>query len=129
MCLRGRCPPAPSTLPPSFLGAQLSPLLGASSLHREKTLQDAGLTYQQFKNCRDNLSSWLEHLPHSQVRPSDGPSQIAYKLQAQKVWDWGCRRLGVRSGPAQSHAHPPWQPPPQGERPVCVSPPSGQCSK
>lgn len=51
---------------------------------REKTMQDASLTYQQFKNCRDNLSSWLEHLPHSQVRPSDGPSQIAYKLQAQK---------------------------------------------
>ncbi|XP_019499892.1 PREDICTED: envoplakin isoform X2 [Hipposideros armiger] len=51
---------------------------------REKTMQDAGLTYQQFKNSRDNLSSWLEHLPHSQVRPSDGPSQVAYKLQAQK---------------------------------------------
>lgn len=51
---------------------------------REKTLQDAGLTYQQFKNCRDNLSSWLEHLPHNQVRPSDGPSQVTYKLQAQK---------------------------------------------
>lgn len=54
-------------------------------------MQDAGLTYQQFKNSRDNLSSWLEHLPHSQVRPSDGPSQIAYKLQAQKVRGWGCR--------------------------------------
>ncbi|XP_058417671.1 envoplakin [Diceros bicornis minor] len=51
---------------------------------REKTVQDAGLTYQQFKNCKDNLSSWLEHLPCNQVRPSDGPSQIAYKLQAQK---------------------------------------------
>ncbi|XP_028376591.1 envoplakin [Phyllostomus discolor] len=51
---------------------------------REKVLQDAGLTYQQFKNCRDNLSSWLEHLPPNQLRPSDGPSQIAYKLQAQK---------------------------------------------
>lgn len=51
---------------------------------REKTLQDASLTYQQFKNCRDNLSSWLEHLPHNQVWPSDGPSQITYKLQAQK---------------------------------------------
>ncbi|XP_077897769.1 envoplakin isoform X2 [Ictidomys tridecemlineatus] len=51
---------------------------------REKTLQDASLTYQQFKNCRDNLSSWLEHLPHNQVSPSDGPSQITYKLQAQK---------------------------------------------
>ncbi|KAM5308293.1 envoplakin [Glossophaga mutica] len=51
---------------------------------REKMLQDTGLTYQQFKNCRDNLSSWLEHLPPNQLRPSDGPSQIAYKLQAQK---------------------------------------------
>ncbi|EPQ18959.1 Envoplakin [Myotis brandtii] len=51
---------------------------------KEKTVQDAGLTYQQFKNCRDNLSSWLEHLPPNQMRPSDGPSQIAYKLQAQK---------------------------------------------
>ncbi|XP_037013894.2 envoplakin [Artibeus jamaicensis] len=51
---------------------------------REKMLQDAGLTYQQFKNCRDNLSSWLEHLPPNQLRPSDGPSQMAYKLQAQK---------------------------------------------
>uniref|UniRef100_A0A8C2V336 Envoplakin n=1 Tax=Chinchilla lanigera TaxID=34839 RepID=A0A8C2V336_CHILA len=51
---------------------------------REKTVQDASLTYQQFKNCKDNLSSWLEHLPHNPVRPSDGPSQIDYKLQAQK---------------------------------------------
>nr|XP_023507756.1 envoplakin [Equus caballus] len=51
---------------------------------REKTVQDAGLAYQQFRNCSDNLSSWLEHLPRNQVRPSDGPSQIAYKLQAQK---------------------------------------------
>ncbi|XP_004630175.1 envoplakin [Octodon degus] len=51
---------------------------------REKTVQDVGLTYQQFRNCKDDLSSWLEHLPHNQVRPSDGPSQIDYKLQAQK---------------------------------------------
>nr|XP_021491680.1 envoplakin isoform X1 [Meriones unguiculatus] len=51
---------------------------------REKMLQDASLTYQQFKNGRDNLSSWLEQLPHHQVQPSDGPSQVAYKLQAQK---------------------------------------------
>ncbi|XP_023366841.1 envoplakin isoform X2 [Otolemur garnettii] len=51
---------------------------------REKVVQDACLTYQQFKNCRDNLSSWLEHLPRNQVRPSDGPSQITYKLQAEK---------------------------------------------
>ncbi|OWK15162.1 EVPL [Cervus elaphus hippelaphus] len=51
---------------------------------QEKMVQDAGLTYQQFKNCTDNLNAWLERLPHNQVRPSDGPSQIAYKLQAQK---------------------------------------------
>nr|XP_004655257.2 envoplakin [Jaculus jaculus] len=51
---------------------------------REKTVQDTSLTFQQFKNRRDNLSSWLEQLPHNQVRPSDGPSQVAYKLQAQK---------------------------------------------
>lgn len=123
-------PTSPLHAPLVIPGGQLSPLLGASSLHREKTLQDAGLTYQQFKNCRDNLSSWLEHLPHNQVRPSDGPSQIAYKLQAQKVWGWGCRRLGVRSGqgPAQSHAPPP-QLPLQGGPPVSVCPPSGQCSK
>uniref|UniRef100_A0A452U224 Envoplakin n=1 Tax=Ursus maritimus TaxID=29073 RepID=A0A452U224_URSMA len=42
---------------------------------REKMLQDVGLTYQQFKNCRDNLSFWLEHLPRNQVRPSDGLQQ------------------------------------------------------
>lgn len=51
---------------------------------REKILQDASLTHQQLKNSRDNLSSWLEQLPHHRVQPSDGPSQIAYKLQAQK---------------------------------------------
>ncbi|KAK2495864.1 hypothetical protein MC885_006819 [Smutsia gigantea] len=51
---------------------------------RQKMVQDASLTYQQFKNCRDNLSSWLEHVPGNQVRPSDGPSQISYKLQEQK---------------------------------------------
>lgn len=68
-------------------------------------VQDAALTYQQFKNCKDNLSSWLEHLPHSQLRPSDGPSQIAYKLQAQKV------RLR------------------QGQLPVPMSSPSGQSSE
>lgn len=62
-----------------------------SSSCREKMVQDAGLTYQQFKNCTDNLNAWLERLPHNQVRPSDGPSQIAYKLQAQKVRSWGCR--------------------------------------
>uniref|UniRef100_A0A8C0JXD3 Envoplakin n=1 Tax=Canis lupus dingo TaxID=286419 RepID=A0A8C0JXD3_CANLU len=51
---------------------------------REKMLQDVGLTYQQFKNYLDNLSFWLENLPRNEVRPSDGPSQLAYKLQAQK---------------------------------------------
>ncbi|XP_066876969.1 envoplakin isoform X3 [Kogia breviceps] len=51
---------------------------------REKMVQDAGLTYQRFKNCRDNLNSWLEHLPRNEVQPRDGPSQIAYKLQVQK---------------------------------------------
>lgn len=51
---------------------------------REKVVQDTGLIYQRFKNCRDSLRSWLEHLPQTQVRPDDGPSQIAYKLQAQK---------------------------------------------
>ncbi|XP_075415571.1 envoplakin isoform X2 [Tenrec ecaudatus] len=51
---------------------------------REKAVQDVSLTYQQFKNCRDNLSSWLQHLPRNHVKPSDGPSQVAYKLQAQK---------------------------------------------
>ncbi|XP_061031343.1 envoplakin [Eubalaena glacialis] len=51
---------------------------------REKMVQDADLTYQQFKNCRDSLNSWLEHLPHNEVRPRDGPNQIAYKLQVQK---------------------------------------------
>ncbi|XP_021069024.1 envoplakin [Mus pahari] len=51
---------------------------------REKILQDASLTYQQLRNSRDNLSSWLEQLPHHRIQPSDGPSQIAYKLQAQK---------------------------------------------
>lgn len=59
-------------------------------------MQDASLTYQQFKNCRDNLSSWLDHLPHNQVWPSDGPSKITYKLQAQKVG------LGCCGCPAQS---------------------------
>ncbi|GAB1297087.1 Envoplakin [Apodemus speciosus] len=51
---------------------------------REKILQDASLTHQQLKNSRDNLSSWLEQLSPHQVQPSDGPGQIAYKLQAQK---------------------------------------------
>lgn len=87
----GRHAPAASVHP--------SPLLWASSSCREKAMQDAGLTYQQFKNCRDNLSAWLEHLPRSQLRPSDGPSQVAYKLQAQKVRGWGCWRPKGRAGP------------------------------
>lgn len=84
-------------------------------------MQDAGLTYQQFKNCRDSLSSWLEHLPPNQVRPGDGPSQIAYKLQAQKVRGWAAGDLGAGQTPAQSWGlkpHPlPWQPLPLGEPP------------
>lgn len=64
-------------------------LCGTLSSGREKILQDASLTHQQLKNSRDNLSSWLEQLPHHRVQPSDGPSQIAYKLQAQKVRGWG----------------------------------------
>ncbi|XP_040845354.1 envoplakin [Ochotona curzoniae] len=51
---------------------------------REKMVQDISLSYQQFRNSRDNLSSWLEHLPQNQMRPGDGSSQIAYKLQAQQ---------------------------------------------
>lgn len=76
-----------SVYPPSppFPGVQLSLPYGTLSSGREKTLQDARLIYQQFTNVRDNLNSWLEQLPHNQVQPSDGPSQIAYKLQAQKV--------------------------------------------
>lgn len=64
-------------------------LSGTLSSGREKILQDASLTHQQLKNSRDNLSSWLEQLPRHRVQPSDGPSQIAYKLQAQKVRGWG----------------------------------------
>lgn len=60
---------------------------------REKTLQDARLIYQQFTNVRDNLNSWLEQLPRNEVQPSDGPSQIAYKLQAQKVRGLGYAML------------------------------------
>lgn len=94
-------------------------------------LQDASLTYQQFKNCRNNLSSWLEHVPSNQVRPSDGPSQISYKLQEQKVRGWGCWQPGGRSGPCPELG-------PQVRlttsaltgRTACARwPPSGQCSK
>ncbi|XP_028912729.1 envoplakin isoform X2 [Ornithorhynchus anatinus] len=51
---------------------------------QEKTIQDASLTYQQFKNSNENLTSWLAHLPCNSARPNDGPSQVNYKLQAQK---------------------------------------------
>jgi envoplakin len=71
--------------------ASFSHLYGTLSPGREKIVQDASLTYQQLRNSRDNLSSWLEQLPHHRVQPSDGPSQISYKLQAQKVRRWGCR--------------------------------------
>lgn len=71
--------------PSASLEASFSGLYGTLSSGREKILQDANLTHQQLKNSRDNLSSWLEQLPHHQVQPSDGPGQIAYKLQAQKV--------------------------------------------
>lgn len=74
-----QCTPNPS------LEVSFSCLYGTLSSGREKILQDASLTYQQLKNGRDNLSSWLEQLPHHQVQPSDGPGQLAYKLQAQKV--------------------------------------------
>lgn len=90
-CPRERGTHQPPLCPSSVPRGQLSPLLWASTSCREKMVQDTGLMYQQFKNCRDNLSSWLEQLPRGQVRPSDGPSQIAYKLQAQKVRSWSCR--------------------------------------
>lgn len=77
--------PASSVHPKPIPGGHFSCLYGTLSSGREKILQDASLTQQQLKNCRDNLSSWLEQLPHHQVQPSDGPSQIGYKLQAQKV--------------------------------------------
>ncbi|XP_043856067.1 envoplakin isoform X3 [Dromiciops gliroides] len=51
---------------------------------REKAVQDASLIYQQFKNYRENLRSWMEHLPRNELGPTDGPSQINYKLQSQK---------------------------------------------
>uniref|UniRef100_A0A5F8GW96 Envoplakin n=1 Tax=Monodelphis domestica TaxID=13616 RepID=A0A5F8GW96_MONDO len=51
---------------------------------REKAVQDVSLIYQQFKNSSENLRSWMEHLPRNELGPTDGPSQINYKLQAQK---------------------------------------------
>ncbi|KAJ7316049.1 hypothetical protein JRQ81_002211 [Phrynocephalus forsythii] len=52
--------------------------------HREKTLRNTSLTYQQFQNANENLMFWLNNLPRYQVRTTDGPGQINYKLQAQK---------------------------------------------
>lgn len=52
---------------------------------REKTLRNISLTYQQFQNSNENLMFWMNNLPKHQVKTTDGPSQINYKLQAQKV--------------------------------------------
>ncbi|KFP79318.1 Envoplakin, partial [Acanthisitta chloris] len=51
---------------------------------REKTLRNISLTYQQFQNSNENLMFWMNNLPRHQVKTTDGPSQINYKLQAQK---------------------------------------------
>uniref|UniRef100_A0A803Y9U2 SH3 domain-containing protein n=1 Tax=Meleagris gallopavo TaxID=9103 RepID=A0A803Y9U2_MELGA len=51
---------------------------------REKTLRNISLTYQQFQNSNENLMFWMNNLPKHQVKTTDGPSQINYKLQAQK---------------------------------------------
>ncbi|KAJ6660438.1 hypothetical protein lerEdw1_017862 [Lerista edwardsae] len=52
--------------------------------YREKTLRNTSLTYQQFQNSNENLMFWLNSLPQYQVKTTDGPSQINYKLQSQK---------------------------------------------
>nr|XP_028572776.1 envoplakin isoform X1 [Podarcis muralis] len=52
--------------------------------HREKTLRNTSLTYQQFQNANENLMFWLNNVPKYQVKTTDGPSQVNYKLQAQK---------------------------------------------
>ncbi|XP_030064084.1 envoplakin [Microcaecilia unicolor] len=51
---------------------------------REKMLRDTNLTYQQFRSASDNMSSWLNNIPKNQVKSTDGPSQVNYKLQSQK---------------------------------------------
>ncbi|KFP91901.1 Envoplakin, partial [Apaloderma vittatum] len=51
---------------------------------REKTLRNISLTYQQFQNSNENLMFWMNNLPKHQVKTTDGPSRINYKLQAQK---------------------------------------------
>ncbi|KAB0400717.1 hypothetical protein E2I00_008344, partial [Balaenoptera physalus] len=73
---------------------------------REKMVQDADLTYQQFKSCRDNLNSWLEHLPRNEVRPRDGPNQIAYKLQVQKDYELQADTYRCSLEPTQAGAAP-----------------------
>lgn len=62
-----------------------------SVLCREKTLRNISLTYQQFQNSNENLMFWMNNLPRHQVKTTDGPSQINYKLQAQKV----CSRASI----------------------------------
>lgn len=52
--------------------------------YREKTLRNTSVTYQQFQNSNENLMFWLNSLPQYQVKTTDGPSQINYKLQSQK---------------------------------------------
>uniref|UniRef100_A0A670XXP6 SH3 domain-containing protein n=1 Tax=Pseudonaja textilis TaxID=8673 RepID=A0A670XXP6_PSETE len=51
---------------------------------REKTLWDTSLIYHQFQNANENLIFWLNNLPKHKVKTTDGPSQINYKLEAQK---------------------------------------------
>uniref|UniRef100_A0A663DL20 SH3 domain-containing protein n=1 Tax=Aquila chrysaetos chrysaetos TaxID=223781 RepID=A0A663DL20_AQUCH len=51
---------------------------------REKTLRNISLIYQQFQNSNENLMFWMNNVPKHQVKTTDGPSQINYKLQAQK---------------------------------------------
>ncbi|NWS10162.1 EVPL protein, partial [Pachyramphus minor] len=58
--------------------------LFTSVLCREKTLRNISLTYQQFQNSNENLMFWMNNLPKHQVKTTDGPSQINYKLQSQK---------------------------------------------
>ncbi|XP_074870273.1 envoplakin isoform X1 [Carettochelys insculpta] len=52
--------------------------------HREKTLRNISLTCNQFQNSNENMMFWMNNLPKHQVKTTDGPSQISYKLQAQK---------------------------------------------
>lgn len=73
---------------PLAIHTELSPTLlpsPGSPSPREKTLRSISLTYQQFQNSNENLMFWMNSLPKHQVKTTDGPSQINYKLQAQKV--------------------------------------------